>query len=387
MEPMRMMQNPMMNPMNMPNPMGMPFFVPHFGLGPNDSMNMFNNMLNIFNNNSFNNPTSTTGTFPGPRNRAPSPFIFQDEQRNRNLGFNNNMNNIMNNPMMDPFMNPMMMNMNLFMNNINNNNFIPFNDFSLDKKDLKRDENLDVKMDVDNILKNRGNLDSKNKDVQYILNYIPFTVIKDAPKSLDDEPRCLICLCDFEVGEKVSALPCCHCFHTKCLDEWIVRNAKCPICKFEITLKNLIGEDIIKEHMKRIEEAKKEEERKEKERKEKERIEKEKKEKERKEKERLERERKEKQRKEKERQERERKEKERLERERKEKERKEKERKERERKEKERREKERLERERKEKERKAKEEAKKKSVKTQTSKKKQEVLHLIIDHQKKIKYL
>ena len=327
---MRMMQNTMMNPMNMPNPMGMPFFVPHFGLGPNDSMNMFNNMLNIFNNNSFSNPTSTTGTFPGPRNRAPSPFIFQDEQRNRNLGFNNNMNNIMNNPMMDPMnqmtmMNPMMMNMNLFMNNINNNNFVPFNDFSLDKKDLKRDENLDVKMDVDNILKNRGNLDSKNKDVQYILNYIPFTVIKDASKSLDDEPRCLICLCDFEVGEKVSALPCCHCFHTKCLDEWIVRNAKCPICKFEITLKNLIGEDIIKEHMKRIEEAKKEEERKEKERKEKERIEKEKKEKERKEKERLERERKEKERKEKERQEKERIEKERKEKERLEKEKKEKE--------------------------------------------------------------
>ena len=63
MEPMRMMQNPMMNPMNMPNPMGMPFFVPHFGLGPNDSMNMFNNMLNIFNNNSFNNPTSKLEPF------------------------------------------------------------------------------------------------------------------------------------------------------------------------------------------------------------------------------------------------------------------------------------------------------------------------------------
>ena len=196
-----MMNNNMMNPM-MPPPMGMGMpFIPNFGLGPNDSMNMFNNMLNIFNNNSFNNPTSTTGTFPGPRNRAPSPFIFQDEQRNRNLGFNNNMNNIMNNPMMNPMMdpmnqmtmmNPMMINMNLLMNNINNNNFIPFTEFSLDKKDLKRDENLDVKMDVDNILKSRGNLDSKNKDVQYILNYIPFTVIKDAPKSLDDEPRCLI---------------------------------------------------------------------------------------------------------------------------------------------------------------------------------------------------
>ena len=329
--------------------MGMPQFVPNFGLGPNDSMNMFNNMLNIFNNNSFAGPQTTTGEFPGPRNRAPSPFIFGGPSGNNtnNNPMMNNMNNMNNMNMMNPMMmnmnmnnmmnpmNMMNMNLNLFMNNMINMRPISFDNFSLEKKDIKRDENLDVKMDVDNILKNKNTLDNKNKDVQYILNYIPFTIIKDAPKANEDEPHCLICLSNFQVDEKVSALPCCHCFHTKCLDEWIVRNARCPICKFEITLKNLIGEDIIKEHMKRIEEAKKtggknEKERIEKERKEKERLE-------------------------------------------------------RERKEKERREKERLERERKEKERKAKEEAKKKSVKTKTSKKKQEVLHLIIDRQIKNK--
>ena len=79
-------------------------------------------------------------------------------------------------------------------------------------------------MDVDNILKNKKTLEDKNKDVQYILNYIPFTIIKDTPK-VNDEPHCLICLNNFEIDEKVSALPCCHCFHIKCLDEWIVRNA------------------------------------------------------------------------------------------------------------------------------------------------------------------
>ena len=263
--------------------------IPNFGLGPNDNMNMFNSMLNIFNNNSFMNPTTTNGQFPGPRMPAPSPFIFQDRGGNDM----NNMN-MMNNPMMN-----MMMNMNMLMNNMNNNIFRSFENMSLEKKDVKRDESLEVKMDIDNIL--------KNKNVQYILNYIPFTIIKDAPKSTEDEPHCLICLSDFEVNEKVSALPCCHCFHTKCLDEWIVRSAKCPICKFEITLKNLIGEDIIKEHMKKLEikrneegKERKEKERKEKERKEKERKEKERIEKERKEKERIERERKEKDRKEKE---------------------------------------------------------------------------------------
>ena len=64
--------------------MGMPF-IPNYGLGPNDSMNMFNSMLNIFNNNSFNNPISSSGQFPGIRYRAPSSFIFQEPTRNNNI--------------------------------------------------------------------------------------------------------------------------------------------------------------------------------------------------------------------------------------------------------------------------------------------------------------
>ena len=141
---------------------------------------------------------------------------------------------------------------------------------SLEPKDIKRKDDLDVKCDVDRLLQSNHELENKNKDIQTILNYIPFTIIKDEPKQLKDEPRCVICLTDFKVGQKVSALPCCHSFHTKCLDNWIIRNTKCPVCKFEVTLKNLIGEDFIKEQLKRIEEQKKEKERKEKERKEKE---------------------------------------------------------------------------------------------------------------------
>ena len=271
---------------------------PNYGLGPNDSMGMFNSMLNIFNNNSFiNNPNiSSTGYFPGMRTQAPSPFIFEDGFRNNNFNLNNFNPMIMPPPPMNgmPPMN-FFMNFNMFMNNMNNltirNTFDDEN--NLDKKDIKRNESLDVKMDVDNLLKlNKNEIDNKNNNIQYILNYIPFTIIKDVPEKKGDEPHCLVCLCDFQVGEKVSALPCFHCFHTKCIDEWIIRSPKCPICKFEITLKNLIGEDIIKEHLKLIEKAKIEEEKKEKERKEKERLEKEKKEREKKEKERLERERK-----------------------------------------------------------------------------------------------
>ena len=152
-------------------------------------------------------------------------------------------------------------NINGYPNNMNNYENIGFNNFSEEKKDIKRDENLDVKMDVDNILKAGIDLNNKNIDVQHILNYIPFTIIKDTPKEIKNRPHCLICLSNFEVNEKVSAIPCCHCFHTKCLDDWIIskaresKYAKCPICNFEITLSNLIGEDIIKNYSKKIEEA------------------------------------------------------------------------------------------------------------------------------------
>ena len=288
---MMSMNNPMNNPMMggmMPPP-----FLPNYGLGPNDSMNMFNSMLNIFNNNSFNNRPTSTGYFPGMRTPAPSPFVFDSVERNRI----DNMNFPMMPPMMGmgmPSMN-FMMNLNMFMNNMNNLNIREsFDDDNIDKKDIKRNESLDVKMDVDNLLKSKNELDRKNKNIQYILNYIPFTIIKDVPEQKEDEPHCLICLCNYEVGEKVSALPCFHTFHTKCIDEWITRSAKCPVCKFQITLKNLIGEDFIKEHLKLIEKAKEEEERKEKERREKEKREKERLEREKKEKERIERERKEK---------------------------------------------------------------------------------------------
>ena len=167
-----MMNNNMMNPMRMMNPMmppigmGMPF-LPNYGLGPNDSMNMFNSMLNIFNNNSFSNRPTSTGYYPGIRTPAPSPFIFESMSPiNMNNINNMNMMNMMN-------MNNMMMNMNMFMNNFNNMNnniFIDFSNLSLDKKDAKRDENLDVKMDIDNLLKTKNGIDNKNKDIQYILN-------------------------------------------------------------------------------------------------------------------------------------------------------------------------------------------------------------------------
>lgn len=42
---------------------------------------------------------------------------------------------------------------------------------------------------------------------------------------------CSICLCDFEADDLVKELPCRHLFHGEELDEWLRKNASCPICR------------------------------------------------------------------------------------------------------------------------------------------------------------
>jgi Ring finger domain len=42
---------------------------------------------------------------------------------------------------------------------------------------------------------------------------------------------CAICLCDFEAGDEVVALPCIHFFHSQCVKAWLVQTRTCPLCR------------------------------------------------------------------------------------------------------------------------------------------------------------
>lgn len=48
--------------------------------------------------------------------------------------------------------------------------------------------------------------------------------------------ECAICLCDFEPGDEITALPCGHFFHlTGCVREWLAKHARtCPTCRADI---------------------------------------------------------------------------------------------------------------------------------------------------------
>lgn len=46
-----------------------------------------------------------------------------------------------------------------------------------------------------------------------------------------ESPQCTVCFGDFEFGESVRSLPCKHVFHMRCIDEWLRRDAHCPLCR------------------------------------------------------------------------------------------------------------------------------------------------------------
>ncbi|CAL9117180.1 unnamed protein product, partial [Musa textilis] len=49
---------------------------------------------------------------------------------------------------------------------------------------------------------------------------------------LKDPFDCAVCLCEFEVDEKLRLLPkCSHAFHVECIDTWLLSHSTCPLCR------------------------------------------------------------------------------------------------------------------------------------------------------------
>lgn len=66
---------------------------------------------------------------------------------------------------------------------------------------------------------------------------------------LDDDFRqrgqehCAVCLEEFCGGETIRELPCQHCFHVYCVDDWLIEKQKCPLCKFDVVRNKHIKPD------------------------------------------------------------------------------------------------------------------------------------------------
>jgi hypothetical protein len=53
----------------------------------------------------------------------------------------------------------------------------------------------------------------------------------DGKEDNDSDLKCLVCQCDYEKDEGLRRLPCGHCFHTDCVDQWLTTKDFCPYCR------------------------------------------------------------------------------------------------------------------------------------------------------------
>ncbi|KAF9365655.1 hypothetical protein BGX34_009086 [Mortierella sp. NVP85] len=49
-----------------------------------------------------------------------------------------------------------------------------------------------------------------------------------------EEAICAICLGDYSLNEIIRFLPCQHHFHLDCVDQWLLTDKSCPLCKHDI---------------------------------------------------------------------------------------------------------------------------------------------------------
>ena len=91
-----------------------------------------------------------------------------------------------------------------------------------------------------NLIENNENglSESQNNNIEKIIETLPTSILKK--KIENSSIQCIICMEDFNVGDKVSTLPCFHVFHSNCIDKWLLKTHSCPICKFKVTMNSLI---------------------------------------------------------------------------------------------------------------------------------------------------
>ena len=97
-----------------------------------------------------------------------------------------------------------------------------------------------VPQNEENNIINDLRLQSKERDLNTILKFLSVWEVREN-KRHDNNNHCVVCLCDFQIGDIISALPCCHVFHTECIENWLKNELSCPVCKFEVTLSSIIG--------------------------------------------------------------------------------------------------------------------------------------------------
>lgn len=67
-----------------------------------------------------------------------------------------------------------------------------------------------------------------------VVKAMPAVIYKATGSQKAAQEACAICLEDYLLGEKLRILPCCHRFHSSCVDTWLTMwQTLCPVCKHD----------------------------------------------------------------------------------------------------------------------------------------------------------
>jgi len=98
-------------------------------------------------------------------------------------------------------------------------------------------EGLSIRWIVDDFWV-RGRFTSEGRlitDIEVHSPHTGFSARFTAARSSLEGGICVVCLQDFEPGEKLRDLACRHRFHEACVDPWLMRSRHCPVCRGPVT--------------------------------------------------------------------------------------------------------------------------------------------------------
>ncbi|KAF6154495.1 hypothetical protein GIB67_028387 [Kingdonia uniflora] len=87
------------------------------------------------------------------------------------------------------------------------------------------------------IFRRVGNIEKLNGEAEESNGGIITECNTDAPIKYVlplEDTECCICLSAYDDGAELHELPCGHRFHCACVDKWLLINATCPLCKYNI---------------------------------------------------------------------------------------------------------------------------------------------------------
>ena len=88
-------------------------------------------------------------------------------------------------------------------------------------------------MTYEQLLKMEENMGNVNKGLsKEKIKKLPIILFKK--NIFKDEDKCVICQEDYIENEKILKLTCGHIFHNNCIENWLIKEKKCPFCKEEI---------------------------------------------------------------------------------------------------------------------------------------------------------